>query len=189
MGFCLDHDLGDVDPTKAEDGTRSGGLVPAGKYHAKLVGDKDVTSSKQTTGTELHFEILAGPHKGQTVKETLWNSDKEAGKNRVLLFARRLGLLEEKNGRYVKAEGKTDFCDCHGAEVIIKVVVKTIDKESGKQVNNLDFGGIYFVDEIDKATKKKASEGVAMAGKEPTTATATQPLKPKEKKSVDVQNL
>lgn len=187
MGFCLDHDLGDVDPTKVEDGTRSGGLVPAGKYHARFIGDKDVTSSKQTTGTELHFEILAGPQKGQTVKETLWNSDKDAGKNRVLLFARRLGLLEEKNGRYAKCEGKNDFCDCHGAEVIIKVIVKTIDKESGKQVNNLDFGGIYFVDEVDKATKKKASEGVAMAGKD---ATATpQPAKPKEKKSVDVQDL
>src|SRR5262245_60438787 len=93
----------------------AGGLIPPGKYPAKLNGAKRTESKqKNTPGWELTFEITGGPFAGSEVHDTLYITDNPKSRDRIALFGHRLGLLKRTDdGKgLVKAEGKTDFMDC-----------------------------------------------------------------------------
>lgn len=136
----------------------NGGLPPEGIHHAMLKGAREVTTKSSATGREMVFVILAGPAKGQEVKDTLWNSDKDAAINRKILFAHRLGLLRKvgsgTDARYEQADPKKqDFNDVRGAVVFIEVVHEEYEKEKGGKGKSarLSFEGIIPPD--DKRVK------------------------------------
>ncbi|QJW94737.1 hypothetical protein [Frigoriglobus tundricola] len=159
-----DIPLDGVNPETIDKVAKSGGLIPAGKYHVALDGAADVTA-KQTgnPGTELTFRLLTGPFAGETVKETLWNTDKT--QNRVILFGHRLGLLKSDGKKYSRVEGKSSFQDVLGAECVVEVAhreYKKADGTSGKAAN-LTFGGIWALDDKDVKDVPKAKAGTKPA--------------------------
>lgn len=161
-----DLDL-DINPDTVDEAAKSGGLVPEGKYHVRLDGAGDSTAKTGTTGTELTFVILTGKLAGKEVKETVWNSDKDAGKNRLLLFASRLGLLtrNDKAKKFERVKDRNSFQDCIGAECVIEVVHREYekkDKSKGK-IANVSFGGIWTVDDKDVKDVPKAKAGTKPA--------------------------
>ena len=125
--------LADLNPETVDQVAKNGGLIPEGKYHARLDGAADVTSKQHTQGTELTFTILAGPFAGQEVKETVWTSSNDKAQNRVALFGARLGALvvDPKTKKYVRSPDKHTFQDCLGAEVVIEVSHREYDKKDG----------------------------------------------------------
>lgn len=136
----------------------NGGLPPEGIHYAQLKGSRDVEAKSGSTGRELVFTILAGPGKGQEVKDTLWNSDKDASTNRKILFAHRLGLLKKvgtgDDATYVQADPKKqNFLDVRGACVFIEVIHEEYEKDKGGKGKSarLSFEGIINPD--DKRTK------------------------------------
>jgi len=163
-----DLNLDEVNPEAVDAVAKSGGVLPPGKYHARLDGAKDVTSNqKGTPGTELHFTILAGPFAGQEVKMTLW--DTAGTQNRVVLFASRLGLLRvnPQTKKYERVPGRHTFQDVLGAQVVIETENREYEKKGGGKgtVPDVTFGGIWSPD--DKAVKDvpKAKPGAPAAGK------------------------
>ena len=155
-----DDELSNLNPDQVEKDVELGGVIPEGKYHALLTGvcKKDAKSGSE--GTEFEFHILAGPFKGQIIKDAIWKTDKAKGKNRILLFAHRLGLLASKdvNGKkqYVPAEGKADWPDCRLTACIIDVIIeeyemtdKVTQKPNGKKgkANRLAFEGVLTLDD------------------------------------------
>jgi hypothetical protein len=158
-----DLNLDGIDPNKVDDLPNSGGLVPEGKYHVRLDGAGDTISSGGTQGTELTFVILTGKNAGQEVKETVWVSDNEKAKNRLVRFASRLGLLvrNTKTNKYERVKDKHTFQDCIGAEVVIEVAHREYekkDKSKGKAAN-VTFGGIWTVDDKEVKDVPKAKAG------------------------------
>jgi hypothetical protein len=175
-----DLPLNDVNPETVDALGASGGLLPEGKYHARLDGAAPVTSrTSGNDGTELTFCVLAGPFAGQEVKETLWVSDKTT--NRVVLFGARLGALkvDPATKKYVPAEGKNTFQDCLGAEVVIEVCHREYTKKDNTKgkAANITFGGIFDVN--DKAAKDVVK----------LKAGATKPAAPKPKPAVDTKGI
>jgi hypothetical protein len=159
-----DLDLEGINPNAIDDLPKSGGLVPEGKYHVRLDGAGDTSSKTNgTQGTELTFVILTGAHAGQEVKETVWKSDNEKAKCRLVLFASRLGLLvrNTKTNKFERVKDKNTFQDCRGAEVVIEVVHREYekkDKSKGKAAN-VSFGGIWSVDDKEVKDVPKAKAG------------------------------
>lgn len=159
LGIDSDE-LAKLNPDHVEQDVESGGVVPEGKYHAMIVGVGD-REAKETgnSGAELEFEILTGPYKGAHVKDTIWKSEKQKGKNRALLFAHRLGLLTTTvvNGvkQYAPVEGKTGWADVFGTQCIIDVTIEEYDQKdkSGQKTgkkgksNRLEFAGVYRLDD------------------------------------------
>ncbi|HEY1188439.1 MAG TPA: hypothetical protein VGE74_12380, partial [Gemmata sp.] len=116
----LKVDASTLNLPEMEDALKAGPIPPEGFHHAVLDGFRDgVSSNTQRKFRELTFKILTGPGKGQTVKESLWNSDEPKGKNRVLIFAHRLGLLQRVNNTLAPIPGKYEFNDVIGAQCII----------------------------------------------------------------------
>lgn len=147
----------DVTIQDVEKGTSHKGL-PDGKYHVRLDGSRNVDANSGSTGVELVFVTLAGPHAGAEVKETIWNAKEDAddakratARNRLMLFGHRLGLLKQGAGGVLKkVEGLSDFGDVHGAEVVIEVKnEKNISKKDGKEYTNarVTFNGIFPVND------------------------------------------
>lgn len=166
---------------EVESAMTNGGLPPEGVHHAMLKGQRDVETKSSTTGRELLFVILAGPGKGQDVKDTLWNSDKEAAQNRKILFAHRLGLLRKvgsgDDARYEQADPKKqDFNDVRGTCCFIEVVHEEYEKEKGGKGKSarLSFEGIINPD--DKRVKGVPTGSPPGAG--PAGATAANPSNP-----------
>jgi hypothetical protein len=114
------------DPKAAEARMKAGGQIPPGKYPAKLVGAARTESKqKQTPGWELTFEVTGkGPFAGSTVTDTIYITENQKSKDRLVLFGHRLGVLEKKKdgSGYVKAEGKTDFADALDTACVIEVM-------------------------------------------------------------------
>lgn len=136
----------------------NGGLPPEGIHHAVFVGCREANANSGATGRELKFIITAGPGKGQEVKDTLWNSDKEASTNRKILFAHRLGLLKKTGSgddvRYTQADpNKRDLNDVRGVLVFIEVIHEEYEKQKGGKGKSarLSFEGIISPD--DKRVK------------------------------------
>lgn len=155
-----DDELAGLNPDQVEKDVELGGVIPEGKYHALLVGvgKKDATTGSE--GVELEFHILAGPFKGGIIKDSIWKTDKAKGKNRILLFAHRLGLLTSKDvdgkKQYVPAPGKTDWPDCRLTTCIIDVIIeeyemtdKVTKAKTGKKgkANRLAFEGVFTLDD------------------------------------------
>jgi hypothetical protein len=121
----------EVNITEIETQMAGNGLPPEGIHHAVLSSVGGIPNA-DGRGWKFLFEILAGPGKGMTVEEALWkpkgdDAKKDARvKNRVLIFAHRLGLLKKVAGADGKEtsqeiDGKHDFCDCLGATCFIKL--------------------------------------------------------------------
>ncbi|HEY1192340.1 MAG TPA: hypothetical protein VGE74_32250 [Gemmata sp.] len=165
-----DIPLDNINPETVDQVAKSGGLIPAGKYHVRLYGAGDVTSKTNgTAGTELTFVILTGAFAGQEVKETLWSSDKTV--NRMVLFGSRLGLLkvDPKTKKYMRVEGKHNFVDCQGAECVIEVSHREYEKKDKTKgiAANVTFGGIWALDDKDVKDVPKAKAGTKPAAAPP----------------------
>ncbi len=172
LGVNLDK----TNAAEVEDSMKGNGLPAIGLHHAVLDGVREVTANSGSQGFELRFKILAGPSKGLELKETLWISDKEKGKNRVLLFMHRLGMLSKvaKNGQehYVPVAGKSELHQCIGAEVVIDVGEHETREHNGKKYTDarLSFEGVLLVS--DKRCEK-VPRGAAGAGGVTTASTQT----------------
>lgn len=173
-----DLNLDDLNPDQLDNYQKTGGKLPNGKYHVRLDGAKDVTTNRGTSGTELEFLVLSGPHAESTVRESLWVSEKEGAKRRVVLFSEKLGLLQRKGGKFVRVAGKDSFNDALGAECVIDVEQREYTTAAGKKGSSpsVTFTGIYSVNEPGAGNVAK----VAKAG-------ATPP--PPKKKAVDASDL
>jgi hypothetical protein len=150
----------DLEKTKAnelEDSMKGNGLPAIGLHHAVLEGCREVTANSGSTGFELRFKIIGGAGKGLEVKETLWITEKEKGKNRVLLFMSRLGMLTKvtKNGQeHFVPTAKTELHQCIGTEVILDVGEHETREHQGKKYTDarLSFEGLLKLD--DKRAEK-----------------------------------
>lgn len=161
LGITSDE-LAAVDPDRAEAELESGGVLPKGMYHAQCVGvQKRDSKSSDAEGWEFEFEVLGGPFRGSHVKDTLWKSDKQSGRNRITIFGKRMGLLTETIGAGDKkqltlAAGMTGWPDVRGWHGVIEVDVEEYDmtdketkKPTGKKgrANRLAFAGLHRLDD------------------------------------------
>lgn len=164
----LGIDLDTTNVTEIEDGIKAGPIAPEGMHHAVLIGFREGAANNHRKFRELVFEILAGPGKKQTIKETLWNSDEAKGKNRILLFMHRCGLLTRgADNKFQRIEGKNEFSDVIGAQVIVDVKHKTreYEKEGEKRKVTdaiLSFEGVLPLDD-PRAAKVARAGGAAVA--------------------------
>lgn len=168
----LGFDLEGVSPDAIDTFQKTGGILPKGKYHVRLDGAKDVTAQQSgTPGEELHYTVIGGPHTGHEIKDTLWKTDKEGAKNRLVLFASRLGLLQRDGAKFVQAKGKHSFADCLGSDVVIEVDHEEYEnKKTGKKGTGVrvTFGGIWRTDapEVKSVVKGKVTGGDAPPAKQ-----------------------
>lgn len=171
--FADDFDYSKYDPDKLEKDLESGGLIPPGFYRAKLDGATTTTSKEsQRAGWQLTYKIVGGDHDGATVEDTLWDGDKPASINRVLLFKHRLGVIRRnaETGKFEKVPDVHDFRDCLDREVIIHVKHEEYErkKDGGKGIAlRLEFNGIFAADDpkaADKIGKPLPEKGEAKAG-------------------------
>lgn len=182
----LGIDLGDVDLKAAEETAAKGFvIVSEGLHHAVLDA---VRSGQANTGThfrEFTFKIIAGPFKDATVEHTLYmpsNSQKPEAlaksKSQLAIYLHRLGVRKKvvnADGKetLVPIEGKHDFCDALGTEVVIDVkheLEQWKDKKTGADKSmmkaKLSFEGVLLVS--DKRCEKvpKASGAAVAASKQ-----------------------
>lgn len=166
-----------IDPTtlnagEIEEQMKAGGLPPEGMHHAVLQGFREGNANNGRKYRELVFHILAGPAKGMEVKESLWNSDDQRGKNRAIIFAHRLGLLTKKDGKYAAVPGKAEFSDVIGATCIIDVKHEEYERKDGKgkgQKAILSFEGVLSLDDarakdVPRGNAAAAASAAAAAG-------------------------
>ena len=153
--------LDDFNPDAVEESIKNGGLLPEGVYHVVLECAKTTESkAKGTRGIELHFSVAEGPFFGHKIKDTLWETDNEKAKTRIVIFASRLGLLVTSGSTYVYAQGKKDFTDCDGAHVWVEVAHETYTNQETKKEGKaprLTYAGIWRLDE--PPTGKTLSKG------------------------------
>jgi hypothetical protein len=143
-----------MNPDDADGLNNSTETLPPGKYYAILDGASVKTAQTSgSTGEELTFRVVGGPFDGREIKDTLWHrgSDDEKTKrmkNRMLLFALRLGLCVRDGDKVAYVEGKSGFCDVLGAKVILDVdQEKWENKQTGKSgvQARVKFGGVFDV--------------------------------------------
>ncbi len=126
-----------------------GSLVEAGKYHVSVEDLKKETKGDKTL-LNFTFKILTGKQGGRTVRERLYLT--EPNKNRVALFASRLGLLSADD--YGKQGVKKNWLSVKNKRCVIEVEVEEYDKKDGSgkgKSNKVAFSGIW--DEGDEAVK------------------------------------
>lgn len=158
----FDFDLDEFDDNQITNFQKSGGRLPDGRYHVRLDGVKPVSTPKGGTGEELTLTVIGGPHAGNEIRETLWDSDKPAGKKRLVLFGARLGLLVRGEGaKFTKAKDKYGFGDCLGNECIVEVKAEKYTKKDGGQGEALrvTFAGIWSVGDPEVKSVAKGKGG------------------------------
>ena len=161
-GFFDRNGLADYDAAGADERMAAGGRVPEGFHAATLVGAAPKTANSGSTGTLLTFEIAAGDAKGQTIEDTLWEGEKPKLKDRIAVFATRLGLATKVGGKLVLCAGRQDFTDCLGEACVIEVQHEDWKNDAtGKSgtVARLTFNGVRRVDDPE-AVKALAHGGV-----------------------------
>lgn len=134
------------DAVAVEERMKNGGVIPAGKYAATLHGAKRTTSKeKQTPGWELTFKITEGVFKDLDITDTIYITNNEKAKDRLLIFSHRLGLLEKKpdDTGYVKTKGKVDFLDVLDTPCVIETILEPDKENPNKKWVRLAFGGIF----------------------------------------------
>jgi hypothetical protein len=180
----------DYDAKAAEARMKAGGMLPAGKYPAKLIGAARTESKqKQTPGWELSFEVTGnGPFSGTPVTDTIYVTENSKAKDRLVIFAHRLGVLEKKKdgSGYVKVEGKQDFTDVLDTPCVIEVIHEPDQKDPNKKWLRLAFGGVYQPGDPEA---KGVGDGKAAPPKnlppgKTTGAAAVEGKKAEEKKKV-----
>lgn len=176
-------EIGDNSADGVEERTRSGGILPEGLYHARLNGAKEIESkAKGTPGYELTFVVTAGPFSGAEVTDTLWRTDHQRSKDRIKLFAHRLGLLKKSaDGKtYVPAEGKSAFLDVLDTPTVIEVAHEQDQHDPNKKWVRLAYCGVH--DPADAEVKKLlAAGGKRPAKKDDGKAAAGSGGKPADK--------
>lgn len=167
----------------------AGGLVPEGVHHAILESVGSIPNA-EGRGWKMTFKVVAGPGKDETVEDVVWKPKGDDAKkdkavaNRTLIFAHRLGLVDEKG---VEKPGKYGFADCLGAPCFIEVkhedeTYKPKDKD-GKEIGvtrvikkaKLTFEGVLSPDDkkckdVPKAANLPAASSIgkpAAAGAAP----------------------
>lgn len=168
----LNINLDTVNANEVEESMKSGGIAAIGLHHAVLDGCREVQANSGSQGYELRFKILAGPSKGCEVKESLWVSEKEKAKQRVLLFMHRLGLLTKihKAGQdhYAPVAGKSELSQCIGKEVVIDVKEHEAREYQGKTYTDarLSFEGVLELGDkrCEKVPRGKPGDGGTSAG-------------------------
>jgi uncharacterized protein YbbC (DUF1343 family) len=177
-GVTADH----IEAMMANDGR-----VPPGFYRAKLDGAKEITSNqKGTPGCELTFKIVGGQFNDCTVSDTLWKTDSDRLRDRIILFGLRLGVLarDPKSGKVIEVEGKTDFMDVLDTECIIEVIEDEYEKDGKKnKTARIAFGGCYAKD--DKKAIEKIGKPVAAKPAISTTTPASAAKSKEASKSAD----
>lgn len=172
-----DLDLGEYNPAAVEKELETGGKLPPGKYHVRLASTEDKAWRSGDRFHDLKFTILAGPHAGQTHRESLngftpgtTDDKKKSANNRYLLFASRLGLYDTAGGKYrlLKAKTPHEFSGCVGAEVIIEINHRSDKDDPTKKYAQITFAGIYSL--TDPKVKDVAR---AAPGDRPAAAAAT----------------
>lgn len=167
-----DLDIENVNANHLDEYAKNGGLMPAGKYHARLDVVKEATANNGNTGQEFHFTVLAGPFTGREVKDTLWSGEKDGAKNRQLLFASHLGLLKRNGAKLERVPGKESFRDAEGTEVIIDVKHEPYTNKDGKPGIGirLTYAGVLSLN--DPAAKNVPRAKPAAGGGAPTASPA-----------------
>jgi hypothetical protein len=170
----LGVDVATINVAEMEEQIKAGPIPPEGLHHAVLRGFREGQANNGRKFRELVFEVIAGPAKGMTVKESLWNSDEAKGKNRVLLFAHRLGVLKRDGEKLVPVAGINDFGDVIDKAqcfIDIKHKKRTYEKDGEKRETTdaiLSFEGILSLDD-------KRAEKVPRVGVVPASSAATKP--------------
>jgi hypothetical protein len=173
MNLMEDLELETYNPDAIDAAMEAGGVVPKGKYHARLENARDVVSKENSNdGVELEFKLLASHFAGQSVKDTIWVTDNEKAKARRIIFMHRLGLLRTEvlpdgKKKYVPVQGKEHFRDVLGVECVIDVDVEEYeikDKDTGQKTgrkgksNRLAFCGVYALDDPKLKDVERAGE-------------------------------
>lgn len=168
-----------LDATAVETAVAAGPLCPEGDHHAVLCGFREINANTGSHGRELTFKIVAGPGKGYEVKEALWSPSNrsaekdERARNRMRIFAHRLGLLKKvvgadgKTATYQPIPGKADFPDVFGAQCVIRVRHEEREYEKDGKTRKaidarLDFEGVYLLDD-PRVTKCPRGDAQAVA--------------------------
>lgn len=158
----------------AEERARAGGLLPPGRYNAKLVGAARTTSAtKGTPGWELVFEVQAGPFKGTKVKDTLYTTDNEKSIERRKVIANRLGVTQKSpDGKgYVPIQGKNDFMDVLDTLCVIEVKHEPDADDKTKHWLRLTMFGVWPLDHAD-VKKNPPTNGIGGSAKPAATQSA-----------------
>ena len=116
--------------------------LPGGKYVAFL---RTILSEpfSETPAVRLTFVISAGPLKGRQYRESLSLTDSE--KPRTILFAKRLGLINESDFG-VSSVGKS-WADAIGKQVVIEIIEDNYIQThcNPNWANKLEIAGIWDV--------------------------------------------
>lgn len=140
-----------------EELTRGCGPIPDGLYHA-VVHSVEQDPSGQNPAIKLTFMVLAGTILNQTYRrlcERLFLTQK--GKQRVLLFANRLGLLGKPE--LGQPNVRKNWGEAVGKQVIVEVANREYQNKDGskKMVSNLAFAGIWKLDDPKVAQVPRAT--------------------------------
>src|ERR1019366_2819248 len=137
--LTFDFDLSEVKSLSDLDLVR---YLPAGKYVAFLRSILNEPFS-EPPAVRLTFAISAGPLKGRQHRERLSFTDSE--KPRTILFAKRLGLINESDCG-VSSVGKS-WADAIGKQVVIEIIEDNYVQThlNPNWANKLEIAGIWDV--------------------------------------------
>jgi hypothetical protein len=140
-----------------------GDLIPDGKYHA-VVDKVENDQGGSSPCFKITFSILAGTVggvAGRKMIERLFNTEKN--KQRMVLFANRLGLIGQ--GDLGKPSVRQSWSNAVGKQVVIEVKSRKYQKNDGTEgtSNQLAFGGIWKLDDPIVASVPRAGAKPAAA--------------------------
>lgn len=157
-------DLSDYTPDNVE---KTDGLPP-GWYRATI---KVVSIDERSGALLFRFEVMDGEHEGSHISERLWDPKRadspdkaDMSRKRRVLWAKRLGLLAEadfgKPGVVVPWDHAVDRV------YAIQVKERKYKDSSGteKVAYNIDFGGVYSLDDQRVPEELRGEPGAAFAG-------------------------
>ena len=149
--MSLDLNLPDDFSMPGDDVERlaAGGLLPMGIYACQVTDVKEVEAKTSgSAGVEFEFTVLDGPCRGQTVKDTLWDTDTVNAKRRPIFMAR-LGItVKNAQGNYVPNPAAKNWRDVIGAKVNVEVEHDVYDKKNGGKgtKSKVAFAGLHPYD-------------------------------------------
>lgn len=161
--LTLDLTNDDFDPKAARESLADGGVLPVGKYHARLTGAKEKAAGG-TSLSELTFDVVGGVNAGSEIKAALWHSTKTAANgNRQKLVMSALGMIVRGPGGkgWVMVEGMETFADALGCECVVEVEHRTYQAKSGKDAYEpiATFNGFWHLTDPDvKSVAKVAAK-------------------------------
>ncbi len=127
---------------QSSDDFRGGGRPAPGQYHVIINVGKEVVSEKDTPGTEIEFQVLAGTVPGQegtVVVETFWQTERAI--SRLLAFAMSCGVLRPGENKDVSGP------DYNGLQLVIEVQPRKYTDSEGneKETVEVSYNGFWEV--------------------------------------------